>query len=734
MDRMKIIIAAFVILPCLSLPVAAQDMEFVSSTLHHNRYNSIGKVGEYVYCGGRYGIHIFDITDPANPDLVKICDFPDIFRMFIDGDYAFLLSRSLYSSIPELRVLNTSDPLNPQIISDLSMINGSYNILFEYYNFAIYVFQDRADTLNHSRIKVIDISDPYNPILSGSLTVEAWVPSMWASDGYLHVLTSEFDFWENYWMIYSVSNSGNPALVYSIDFGEQFYVEKVATSLNYAYLNSYSGVHIYDFTIPSNPFLVRIDSSSNFPDLITVHDTVGYARTTNGIGSYDMSDPVYPVQIGYVSIPYGVGSFFYSGDTCFTATARSWSYDDASKFNIIDFSDLNNPAVIGEYWTPGKSYDVQLRGDYAYIANGSSGLTTVDISDPVEPEIINILETAEYARDILIQGNRLYLLRGYRFEIYDISDPTQPLLLGFYSDYLGEPHHFFIDSTYAYLSKTPNNSPGFLLILDISNPTNPIHAYTIENLNFPNYIHVLNGYAYIGCRYDLEIYDVSNLDSISHISSYHYNHYAYQFDIAFPNVIAACQSTAVEIVDVSDPENPYFVGDYDSLSANRITIIDNFAILKRSNFLYLMDVSNPESPILVSSFSSHMEWYSSEEVSVRDGYIYNAANSRFQILRLTPTGIEEVSSLNLGNFSLPQNYPNPFNASTTISYSLPKPSDIRIEIYDILGRKVETLFSGAQAAGNHAINWNPGNVSSGVYYYRVESEEYKQTRNCLLIK
>jgi hypothetical protein len=85
-------------------------------------------------------------------------------------------------------------------------------------------------------------------------------------------------------------------------------------------------------------------------------------------------------------------------------------------------------------------------------------------------------------------------------------------------------------------------------------------------------------------------------------------------------------------------------------------------------------------------------------------------------------------------FSLSQNYPNPFNAATIIRYSLPEPAEVKIEIFDILGRKVETLIEGEQPAGYHQIVWDASNNSSGMYFYRIEAGEYSDTRKMVLIK
>ncbi|MCP4582380.1 MAG: T9SS type A sorting domain-containing protein [candidate division Zixibacteria bacterium] len=80
------------------------------------------------------------------------------------------------------------------------------------------------------------------------------------------------------------------------------------------------------------------------------------------------------------------------------------------------------------------------------------------------------------------------------------------------------------------------------------------------------------------------------------------------------------------------------------------------------------------------------------------------------------------------------NYPNPFNASTTIRYNLTTSSSVKLDIYDILGRKVQTLFEGDQNAGMHTVLFNAEGFSSGVYFYRLTTEGYEQTEKMILLK
>lgn len=69
---------------------------------------------------------------------------------------------------------------------------------------------------------------------------------------------------------------------------------------------------------------------------------------------------------------------------------------------------------------------------------------------------------------------------------------------------------------------------------------------------------------------------------------------------------------------------------------------------------------------------------------------------------------------------LDQNYPNPFNPATTISYSIPRQSQVRIDIYNLLGRHLEALVHDTQHAGSYAVSFDASHLASGTYIYRME--------------
>jgi len=90
-------------------------------------------------------------------------------------------------------------------------------------------------------------------------------------------------------------------------------------------------------------------------------------------------------------------------------------------------------------------------------------------------------------------------------------------------------------------------------------------------------------------------------------------------------------------------------------------------------------------------------------------------------------------------FLLKQNYPNPFNPTTTINYSIPKGGNVRLEIYNSLGEIVNIIQDSYQDAGNHSIAWtgkdsNGNSLSSGIYFYRLISNDFVQVKKMILLK
>ncbi|MGD0337475.1 MAG: T9SS type A sorting domain-containing protein [Bacteroidota bacterium] len=100
---------------------------------------------------------------------------------------------------------------------------------------------------------------------------------------------------------------------------------------------------------------------------------------------------------------------------------------------------------------------------------------------------------------------------------------------------------------------------------------------------------------------------------------------------------------------------------------------------------------------------------------------------------IAPTRISESESLP-EEFDLMQCYPNPFNPSTTIRYELPQASSVTLKVYNVLGQVVDVLVSEKKAAGVYQVNFNATNLPSGVYFYRLKSGNYTETKKLVLLR
>ncbi len=110
------------------------------------------------------------------------------------------------------------------------------------------------------------------------------------------------------------------------------------------------------------------------------------------------------------------------------------------------------------------------------------------------------------------------------------------------------------------------------------------------------------------------------------------------------------------------------------------------------------------------------------------------SNGRIAMYNEIIEGISNNQNNVPDNYSLMQNYPNPFNPSTKISFSLPKAGNVTLVVYDILGREVATIVNDFTTAGNHTIDFNASNLSSGVYLYKIQAGDFTETKKMMLIK
>ena len=113
---------------------------------------------------------------------------------------------------------------------------------------------------------------------------------------------------------------------------------------------------------------------------------------------------------------------------------------------------------------------------------------------------------------------------------------------------------------------------------------------------------------------------------------------------------------------------------------------------------------------------------------VKDGNSFVLYNSSVNVIKVSSENIVPME------YSLDQNYPNPFNPATTIKFSLPEVSDVKLTIYNTIGQRVALIINSTMDAGSYSIKWDASNVASGLYFYELSTKNFKSVKKMMLLK
>ena len=168
-----------------------------------------------------------------------------------------------------------------------------------------------------------------------------------------------------------------------------------------------------------------------------------------------------------------------------------------------------------------------------------------------------------------------------------------------------------------------------------------------------------------------------------------------------------------------------------SLDASAVTVYDNYIFAgANSNGVY-MSSNNGE------TWTAKNEGLTSNAVSefmIADGYIYAGLPGINRRLLSDITSAKQICVEIPEVFSLGQNYPNPFNANTIIRFQIKDSRFVNLRVFDLMGREVTTLVNERLEAGTYEVRFDAGELPSGVYFYRMETEKYTDTKKLILLK
>jgi hypothetical protein len=412
----------------------------------------------YVACSDS-GVRVIDFEDPANPSEVSTLLVPDgAVVLEARAGYLFIGARTA-----GIRIADISDPQNPFEVGAYEL-NGSFAQNFRVCDSLLYV------AFAESGLVVVNVADPTNPIrLSSSFGADWFMNDLAISGDFAYVII------ENPMQIkvIDVSDPEQPVLTstYRPPQGMSFY--NIAARGNRCYTvleqsDPRGGLLVIDVSDPASPTAVGSFHLPSWTESVVTADMLAFAGTQGGgVQVLDISDPSSIVMLGETGDTSRVGRLFVDLPYVYAAV-----YNGGDYFQVIDVSDPRHPVIVGSIDSLGNGHDVVVRSGLAYVSVGEY-LRVIDVSVPTQPTQVARLKLPSGAFGLDLSGDYCYVADWYGgIQVVDVSSPSDPHIVGSYPTQCAAAVDIVVRGQYAYYSDA-----GGFGILDVSDPTQPTSVF-----------------------------------------------------------------------------------------------------------------------------------------------------------------------------------------------------------------------------------------------------------------
>lgn len=389
---------------------------------------------------------------------------------------------------------------------------------------------------------------------------------------------------------------------------------------------------------------------------------------TGGFFIVDVSNPSLPVQVSKVTTAPGFDlkpwdHYVYSCD-------GNGSGVDSRITNIANPA---SPVVLPGMFRSSHTITMSTRG---HMYTEYVGITIYDlVNNPEQPD--SLYKIFSFGHDSTWRNDRLYDFNWENMNIWDVSNPRQPVLIGTEDDPTVMSYHsgdISKNQNYLYMCDELAASPTpDMVVYNISNPVDPVRVLNINDAQ--SRVH--------------QCYVVKDL------------------------LFVAYYVAGFKVFNITNPAAPVFADSYDTSAYAGETGSDIY------NGAYGVYPFTPSGIVYVSDHPNGL-------------YLFSVEGHTGAVTAVGPRTPEH-------EVRLAQNHPNPFNPHTTITFELASPAHARLAIYDVRGALVRTLVDRELSRGAHAVEWNGHDdqgqrASSGVYYYRLTAGDAAATRRMVLLK
>lgn len=498
-----------------------------------------------------------------------------------------------------------------------------------------------------------------------------------------------------------------------------------------------------EFSWSGSPFITPINNgimayikplhSGNVPITLTVFDGILTEELTQTLVVHPAIEDMV-IEYSYVDPDWFRDRYYFHGDTLIVAVQNidSLRVYDITNNGISPAQDIYLPDAVWVRKLKNNLLYITFEGNSGFFGPGPLSIYEVGNNWQLTALLENYLPGPSDISELTFSENTVFV-RDFNalYRIDFQTNPSNPQILAqvdftpptrFYSiriigDYLYHIRQESFNERYIDV-RNPNN---LQLIGTLNLPRNLVRFDFKENLLFVGFQDTTTIYPDIP-QDSLSIYSLSDSLTLQYLSS-------------------ITVETPVDWFEIFAGAFDYFARDM----GNNLLAVHYWGGVK------IFDIQDPTSPASGASWysgvwgqSSGMEmvYHNNGHYIITEDIIQSNSNySGINKVVLGPTGIQsDNSSVKPGEFQLFQNYPNPFNPSTTIQYLLPNAAKVKITVYNILGQTIKTLVDNQlQSAGKYTIGWDGKNdkgsaVVSGIYFYRIEADNFMKTNKMLLVR
>lgn len=357
-------------------------------------------------------------------------------------------------------------------------------------------------------------------------------------------------------------------------------------------VGSGGGIIVVDASDPANPQEISVIHSRSLVDAIyfdPLTSRLYLGAYFSGVEIWDMTNMAEPVRLARIPTDsYPRGGVFADGDLLYVMSVADGIY-------IYDISNMNNIPRIGHYWIPSSTliWNSAKDGDLMFCAANNS-CRIVDVSDPYNPQMVGVV--AGVSTGVAAADGKLYQVTyNYGLKIWNVSNPASPQLLG-QLPLSGYPVRVALNGNYAYISSSTTNAGGGVRVIDISDPTNPIEVSTYAG--YAEYIGVSNNVAAFTGGSNYTFLDINNPISPQFASTKTLP--SWTNNVCVDGNLAFTGSSGFRVFDVSDKSKPVQIGYHETVG-DLVAVSGTLAVyipksMTASNPVNIMDISDPENP------------------------------------------------------------------------------------------------------------------------------------------